>query len=80
MLITVGAFDGFHKGHEKLFDICRENSVDNDWGIVTFDPHPGVFLGKIKNSMFTLNERVFLAKVFDVPNFFVFKFSSACRN
>ena len=80
MLITIGAFDGFHKGHEKLFEICRKNSIRNDWGVVTFEPHPAEFLGKIKNSMFTLKERCFLSKVFDVPNFFVFNFDEDFKN
>ena len=80
MLVTIGSFDGFHKGHEKLFEICRENSINNNWGVVTFSPHPAEYMGKLKNSMFSLKERGFLAKIFDVPNFLVFEFNEAFKN
>ena len=80
MLVTVGSFDGFHKGHEKLFEVCRENSRNNGWGVVTFSPHPAKFMGRLKNSLFTLKERGFLAKIFDVPEFLVFNFDSAFKN
>jgi len=80
MLVTIGSFDGFHKGHEKLFEVCRKNSFNNDWGVITFSPHPAEFLGKLKNSMFTLKERGFLAKIFDVPNFLVFNFNENFKN
>ena len=79
MLITVGAFDGFHKGHEKLFEACRENSVNDDWGVVTFSPHPAEYFGKLNHAMFTLKERGILSKIFDVPNFFVFNFDENFR-
>lgn len=74
MLITVGSFDGFHKGHEKLFDVCRKNAVNNNWGVVTFYPHPSEFMHKLNHSLFTLNERGFLSKILDIPKFFVFEF------
>ena len=80
MLITVGAFDGFHKGHEKLFEACRENSVNEDWGVATFSPHPAEYFGKLNHAMFTLKERGILSKIFDVPNFFVFNFDENFRN
>lgn len=80
MLVTIGSFDGFHKGHEKLFEICRENSKKNNWGVITFSPHPAEFLGKLKNSMFTLKERGFLAKILEIPNFLVFEFNEDFKN
>ena len=80
MLVTIGSFDGFHKGHEKLFEICRESSIKNNWGVVTFSPHPSEYMKKIKNSMFNLKERGFLAKIFDVPNFLVFEFNEDFKN
>ncbi|MBR0093913.1 MAG: riboflavin biosynthesis protein RibF [Synergistaceae bacterium] len=80
MLITVGSFDGFHRGHEKLFEVCRENSRNGDWGVATFYPHPSEYMGKLPHALFTLNERGFLCKIFDVPRFIVFEFDEAFRN
>lgn len=80
MLITVGAFDGFHKGHEKLFEACRENSLNNDWGVVTFSPHPAEYFGKLNHAMFTLKERGFLSKILGIPNFIVFNFDEDFKN
>ena len=74
MLITIGAFDGFHKGHKSLFDICRENSDGNSWGVVTFQPHPSFFMGRLRKTLFTLPERKLLRAVLGIPKMFVFKF------
>ena len=79
MLITIGSFDGFHKGHEKLFEVCRENSF-NDWGVVTFSPHPAEYMKKLNHSLFTLKERGFLSKVLDISNFLVFEFDEVFKN
>ncbi|MBQ3458938.1 MAG: riboflavin biosynthesis protein RibF, partial [Synergistaceae bacterium] len=54
MVITIGAFDGFHKGHAELFRKCRE--ISSDWGVVTFEPHPAEFMGRIK-PLFRLKEK-----------------------
>ena len=75
MLITVGAFDGFHKGHAELLRICREISDGDNWGVVTFSPHPSEFLGTHR-SLFTLEEKEFIRRVLNIPNMFVLKFDA----
>lgn len=42
MIQVIGAFDGFHKGHQLLLKEAERLSVEqNDtWGVVTFTPHP----------------------------------------
>ena len=80
MLITIGSFDGFHKGHEKLFEVCRENSFNDEWGVVTFYPHPAEYMKKLNHSLFTLKERGFLSSVLDIPNFLVFNFDENFKN
>ncbi|MBQ9389069.1 MAG: riboflavin biosynthesis protein RibF [Synergistaceae bacterium] len=80
MLITVGAFDGFHRGHAQLLRVCRENSRPNDWGVVTFHPHPSAFIGRMRQSLFTLQERAIIRKILGIPQMFVLRFNDALMN
>ena len=44
---AIGNFDGVHLGHQKLFDECKRHNLKS--AVLTFYPHPSVFLKKIKN-------------------------------
>ena len=77
MVITIGAFDGFHKGHAELFRKCRE--ISSDWGVVTFEPHPAEFMGRIK-PLFRLKEKKLLGKFLGIPEICVLKFDEALKN
>ncbi|MGE3062200.1 MAG: bifunctional riboflavin kinase/FAD synthetase [bacterium] len=63
-VITVGSFDGLHRGHikvlQKLSSISREFSVENC--VITFDPHPRILLSDIKENFLlsTLQEKMYL--------------------
>ena len=74
MLITIGAFDGFHRGHAGLLRLCRQYS--DDWGVVTFQPHPGEFMGRL-HPLFTLKERELVRKVLGIPKMFVLRFDDS---
>lgn len=80
MLITIGAFDGFHKGHAELLELCRLNAKGSDWGVVSFYPHPYEFMHKTNHSLFTLQEREFIRRLLDIPNMYVLRFDDALRN
>ena len=82
MIITLGAFDGFHSGHQKLFNAARRIANENrtDWGVVTFEPHPKVFIGKLKAVMFEPREREVLRRVLGVPHLINIKFDDDLRN
>lgn len=45
MIAAIGAFDGFHRGHQKLFAKAREiaERKRDSWGVITFYPHPQSF-------------------------------------
>ena len=79
MLITIGAFDGFHRGHAELLRLCRENSHGTDWGVVTFSPHPSEFMGYI-HPLFTLKERGMISRILGIPHMYVLKFDDALMN
>ncbi len=80
MLITIGSFDGFHRGHSELLDICRRNADGDNWGVVTFYPHPSEFLGSMRHSLFTLEERELIRRVLGIPHMNVLKFDEAMMN
>jgi len=64
--VCVGAFDGFHIGHQYLLSrvcaLARERDLDS--GIVTFEPPPTQFFapaGEPPRRLITLEERIALA-------------------
>lgn len=52
-VVTVGSFDGVHRGHRALLD--RLTAIARDEGlrsvVVTFDPHPRIALGRAEGLM-----------------------------
>jgi len=64
-VVTLGVFDGLHRGHRRLVDQAR--AIGRDRGLpvllVTFDPHPARVLGLAKDTaaLSTIGHRVELA-------------------
>ena len=66
MLLTIGVFDGVHRGHQALIAQLTEQARQRHWlsGVVTFQQHPREMLSAGANLPFltSLTERVNLLK------------------
>lgn len=83
--ITIGTFDGVHKGHQKvirsLLQLAEQNNAEAL--IFTFWPHPRNVLSKDGDKielLNTLDERIELIKETGIEHLFVQNFSSEFSN
>ena len=76
MIAVLGAFDGFHKGHALLFERAKAMALPLglEWGAVTFDPHPGLFMGTMNATLFTLRERELIRLFLGIPRIVSLRF------
>ncbi|MBQ9528473.1 MAG: riboflavin biosynthesis protein RibF [Fretibacterium sp.] len=81
MIITIGAFDGFHRGHACLLEEarCLSAPAGASWGAVTFHPHPGVFLGFLRATLFTEQERELIRRLLGIPHLIPLQFDRALQ-
>ena len=73
MIVLLGAFDGFHRGHRLLLEKGRElaekSGDGQNWCVVTFSPHPGnIVHGTEIPVLFTEDERDLLALYMKIPH------------
>ena len=61
-IITIGTFDGIHKGHQKIFNKVIKASKQNNLSsvVLTFFPHPRIILNKYNDIKMidTLDEKI----------------------
>jgi riboflavin kinase/FMN adenylyltransferase len=78
--VTVGKFDGFHRGHELLLDKIRSSNRTSL--VVTFDVSPRFKISDIENNynLITLNERLQLLLKEDVDNVLICDFNDRFMN
>jgi len=70
LIAAIGAFDGFHKGHQALLSVAAKRAEESGtgWGIVTFERHPEAVLSSPKfKALFTIGERMMLENFFHIP-------------
>lgn len=81
--ITIGNFDGVHIGHQYLLRNFLKFS--NQRGlipvVVTFSPHPSVYLGKVKNHLLSVKEsKEQILKDLKIPYVLNLEFNNAIAN
>lgn len=57
MIYALGAFDGFHLGHQSLLARARERGKSGGWGVMTFENHPRSLFSDNFKTLFTSEER-----------------------
>ncbi len=79
-VITIGTFDGVHKGHLKLIErinfLAKQNEGESI--IITFHPHPRIVINPEDKSLRLLNtieEKISLLERYEVDNLVIVPFS-----
>ncbi len=78
--VTIGAFDGVHRGHQRLIGLMTEmaHGADRLSAVMTFDPHPGAVLGQwTVPTLSTIAERAVLLDEIGVDRLVVLRFTKA---
>jgi riboflavin kinase/FMN adenylyltransferase len=78
-VLTVGTFDGVHRGHQAIIEYLRERAREQGGRstLVSFDPHPrSVVHGNEVPLLTTVQERATLLEELGVDRFVVIPFSS----
>ncbi|USX53059.1 adenylyltransferase/cytidyltransferase family protein [Lentzea sp. HUAS12] len=78
-VVTIGVFDGVHRGHAHLIATAREVAGDRPVVLVTFDPHPARVLGlpRDTSALSTVSRRAELGHLLGVEAVLVLPFTPA---
>lgn len=82
-IITIGNFDGVHKGHQSLLKFCAEFAQKNRMisTVITFKPHPKVFFqNKPIGCIQTLRDKVIEIKNAKVKHLIILPFKKELAN
>jgi riboflavin kinase/FMN adenylyltransferase len=78
-VLTVGTFDGVHRGHQTIIEHLRKRAREQDGPstLVSFDPHPrSVVHGKEISLLTTVQERADILEGLGIDRFVVVPFST----
>ncbi len=70
MIAALGAFDGFHRGHQALFKVAQKlaRAGRDSWSAITFSPHPRAVLAETSfTCLFSETEKNIMADFLDIP-------------
>ncbi|MEO0276166.1 MAG: bifunctional riboflavin kinase/FAD synthetase [candidate division WOR-3 bacterium] len=76
--LTVGCFDGIHLGHLKIIEELAKEKPNM---IITFSPHPKVFIESKRDFILTTEEeKIEIIKRFDIDYLLFLKFNESFKN
>ncbi|MFI3306339.1 MAG: FAD synthetase [Rikenellaceae bacterium] len=77
-VVTIGSFDGLHRGHLSLLDvvISRAKEIGGESVVMTFEPHPRVVLGRAEGLrlLTSLEEKIDILEGIGVDNLIIIPF------
>ena len=78
-IMTIGAFDGVHLGHQHLIEsiVRRANDLGSQSAVLTFDPHPDMIIHPDRGRMYltSFEERAELIEALGVDLLIVLAFT-----
>jgi hypothetical protein len=79
-VVTIGSFDGVHKGHQQILNQLKElaRKVEGESIVITFHPHPRLVVYPKDNSLqliTSIDEKVSLLERYDIDNVVVVPFT-----
>lgn len=84
-VITIGTFDGVHKGHQQIINQLKATAakIGGETVIITFHPHPRKIVGNLDSKIALLNtlkEKIFLLDEAEVNHLVVVPFTEHFAN
>lgn len=81
-VITIGSFDGIHRGHKKILETLKKISVKEGKEnlLITFEPHPRMVLEGIKENFLltTLEDKMYMFETLNlVDNLLIIPFDKS---
>lgn len=84
MVLSIGNFDGVHRGHQAILKVAREIACERQTpvAVMTFDPHPAVLLNpdRAPGILTPLEMKALLLESLSVDNLIVIKDSMKLLN
>jgi riboflavin kinase/FMN adenylyltransferase len=79
-VVTMGIFDGVHRGHKSLLDklVSKAGKVNGDSVVITFSPHPRLVLEKDHlnlSFLTTMEEKIVLLDKYGIDHLIIIEFS-----
>jgi len=78
-VVTIGTFDGIHRGHQKILKKVIDLGNQNNWRtfVITFQPHPRKVISKDYNMklLTTIDEKKELFEYYGIDNLLIINFT-----
>lgn len=79
-VVTIGTFDGVHKGHQQILELMQDEAkaINGETVIITFHPHPRQVIAANQTELFLLNsleEKISLLEKYGIRHLVITPFT-----